>query len=138
MAVIFYLLFIVGTLFFVVVPGLESDSRKAPLLLAALFGLIMYATYDQTNLAAITATAWKELDPFALIGFLVWALGLGIEVIADAQKSRFNADPANKDKFIQPALWSCPRHPNYFGEIVLWIGVTVIALPLLQGWKWVA
>ena len=89
-------------------------------------------------LVAITTTARKELDLFALIGFLVWAFGFGIEVIADAQKSRFNADPANKDKFIQTALWSRSRHPNYFGEIILWIGVTLIALPLLRGWQWVA
>jgi steroid 5-alpha reductase family enzyme len=89
-------------------------------------------------LVAITTTARKELEFFALMGFLVWAFGFGIEVIADAQKSRFNADPANKGKFIQTGLWAHSRHPNYFGEIVLWIGVTVIALPLLQGWQWVA
>jgi steroid 5-alpha reductase family enzyme len=89
-------------------------------------------------LVAITPTARKELDLFALIGFLVWAFGFGLEVIADTQKSRFNADPANQGKFIRTGLWSRSRHPNYFGEIVLWIGVTIIALPLLQGWQWVA
>jgi len=89
-------------------------------------------------LVAITSTARKELDIFALIGFLVWAFGFGIEVSADAQKSHFNANPATKGKFIQSGLWSRSRHPNYFGEIVLWIGVTIIALPLLQGWQWVA
>jgi steroid 5-alpha reductase family enzyme len=89
-------------------------------------------------LVAITTTARKEMDLFALIGFLIWVFGFGLEVIADTQKSRFNADPANKGKFIRTGLWSRSRHPNYFGEIVLWIGVTVIALPLLQGWQWVA
>jgi len=89
-------------------------------------------------LVAITTMARKELDLFALIGFLVWAFGFGIEVIADTQKSRFNADPANKGKFIRTGLWSRSRHPNYFGEIVLWIGVTIITLPLLHGWQWVA
>lgn len=89
-------------------------------------------------LVAITTTARKELDLFALIGFLVWAFGFGLEVIADTQKSRFNADPANKGKFIRTGLWARSRHPNYFGEIVLWVGVTIIALPLLQGWQWVA
>ena len=58
-AVIFYLLFIVGILFFVVVPGLESNSLKATLLRAALFGLITYATYDLTNLA--TLKDWPAL-----------------------------------------------------------------------------
>ena len=54
------------------------------------------------------------------------------------QKSQFRANPENKGKFIQSGLWSKSRHPNYFGEIVLWVGVAVIALPVLQGWQWVA
>jgi steroid 5-alpha reductase family enzyme len=88
-------------------------------------------------LAAITTTTRKGLDAFALIGFLVWALGFAFEVVADAQKSRFRADPENKGKFIHTGLWAWSRHPNYFGEIVLWIGVAIIALPVLQGWQWV-
>jgi steroid 5-alpha reductase family enzyme len=88
-------------------------------------------------LAAITATTRKALGFFALIGFLIWVLGFGIEVVADSQKSRFRADPENKGKFIHTGLWAWSRHPNYFGEIVLWIGVAVIALPILRGWQWV-
>lgn len=89
-------------------------------------------------LIGITTTVRKELDLFALIGFLVWLAGFSIEVIADAQKSRFNADPANKGKFIHTGLWSRSRHPNYFGEILLWVGVLIITLPVLHGWQWVA
>lgn len=89
-------------------------------------------------LVTITTTNRKELDLFALIGFLVWILGFTAEVVADYQKSRFNADAKNRDKFIQTGLWSRSRHPNYFGEIVLWIGVMIIALPVLQGWQWIA
>ncbi len=89
-------------------------------------------------LIGITTATRKDLDLFALIGFLVWSLGFSIEVIADAQKSRFNADPANKGKFIRTGLWSRSRHPNYFGEILLWIGVLIITLPVLHGWQWVA
>lgn len=89
-------------------------------------------------LVAITTTNHKELDVFAIIGFLVWVLGFAIEVAADGQKSRFAADPQNKGKFIQTGLWSRSRHPNYFGEIVLWVGVAVVALPVLQGWQWIA
>jgi steroid 5-alpha reductase family enzyme len=63
--------------------------------------------------------------------------GFIFEVIADTQKSRFSANPDNKGKFIQTGLWSRSRHPNYFGEIVLWIGIAIIALPVLQGWQWV-
>jgi steroid 5-alpha reductase family enzyme len=89
-------------------------------------------------LVVITTTTRKGLDVFALIGFLVWALGFAFEVVADAQKSRFRADPANKGKFIQTGVWAWSRHPNYFGEIVLWIGVAIIALPILRGWQWIA
>ena len=89
-------------------------------------------------LIAITTTLRKELDFFAIAGLLVWILGFAFEAMADAQKSRFNADPQNKGKFIHTGLWSRSRHPNYFGEIVLWIGVLIIALPVLQGWQWVA
>jgi steroid 5-alpha reductase family enzyme len=89
-------------------------------------------------LVAITTAARKDLDVFAIVGFLVWIFGFAFEVIADAQKSRFNADPTNKGKFIQTGLWSRSRHPNYFGEIVLWIGIAIIAIPVLQGWQWVA
>lgn len=89
-------------------------------------------------LIAITASARVEMDCYSVIGALVWLFGFIFEVAADAQKSRFNADPANKGKFIQTGLWARTRHPNYFGEIVLWLGVAIIALPVLQGWQWVA
>jgi steroid 5-alpha reductase family enzyme len=90
-----------------------------------------------TALAAITSTTRKELDMFALIGFLIWLLGFAFEIVADFQKNRFRANPENTGKFIRTGLWAWSRHPNYFGEIVLWIGVAVIALPVLRGWQWV-
>jgi steroid 5-alpha reductase family enzyme len=88
-------------------------------------------------LAAITTTTRKELGWVALIGVLVWLFGFGLESVSDAQKSHFRANPANKGKFIHTGLWAWSRHPNYFGEIVLWIGVAIITLPVLQGWQWV-
>jgi len=89
-------------------------------------------------LVGITTATRKELDVFAIVGFLVWIFGFAFEVIADSQKSRFNVDPNNKGKFIQSGLWSRSRHPNYFGEIVLWIGIAIITFPVLQGWQWVS
>jgi steroid 5-alpha reductase family enzyme len=88
-------------------------------------------------LAAITTTVRKPLDLFALIGSLVWAAGFAIEVAADSQKRRFRADPEHEGDFIDTGLWAWSRHPNYFGEIVLWIGVAIIALPVLRGWQWI-
>ncbi|HDQ73097.1 MAG TPA: DUF1295 domain-containing protein [Chloroflexi bacterium] len=88
-------------------------------------------------LAAITTSTRKELGLFALMGTLVWVFGFAIEATADAQKSRFRVKPENKGQFIDTGLWSWSRHPNYFGEIVIWIGVAIIALPVLRGWQWV-
>lgn len=88
-------------------------------------------------LAAMTTTLRKDLDVFAWIGALIWLLGFSIEVIADQQKQQFRKQAGNKDRFITTGLWAWSRHPNYFGEIVLWIGIAIIALPVLRGWQWI-
>jgi steroid 5-alpha reductase family enzyme len=87
-------------------------------------------------LAAITADTRLPLGIPAFVGLVLWLTGFGLEVLADAQKRRFRSDPANKDRFIQSGLWKWSRHPNYFGEILLWTGVAVIAAPVLRGWQW--
>lgn len=89
-------------------------------------------------LIAITSTERAELGIFAGIGLLFWLVGFFFEVVADYQKRQFRKNPANKGKFIQSGLWSKSRHPNYFGEIMLWTGVFIIAIPVLTGWQWVA
>ena len=89
------------------------------------------------GLAAMTSNQKLEADIFLLIGLVIWITGFVIEVIADTQKSKFRSYPENKDKFISTGIWSWSRHPNYFGEILLWIGITIIALPVLQGWQFI-
>jgi len=84
------------------------------------------------------ATDRAPLDGFAVAGIVVWLAGMVFEVVADLQKQAFRADPANKGEFIRTGLWSRSRHPNYFGEILVWVGVFVVAVPVLQGWQWVA
>ncbi len=86
----------------------------------------------------ITSSQRVAFDWLAVVGLVLWAVGFAFEVVADLQKSRFKADPANEGRFINTGLWSKSRHPNYFGEIVLWIGVALIALPTFQGWQWIA
>ncbi len=88
------------------------------------------------GLAAITTNAPVPLGGYALAGGLIWAAGLAIEVTADRQKTRFRADAANRGRFIESGLWAWSRHPNYFGEIMLWLGIAVIALPVLSGWQY--
>ena len=87
-------------------------------------------------LAAMTASMATPFGWLGWLGMLVWAIGFGIEAAADAQKQTFRQDPANKDRFIQSRLWAWSRHPNYFGEITLWTGVALIALPALSGWQY--
>jgi uncharacterized membrane protein len=74
-AIIFYLLFIVGILVFVVLPGLEENSLKTTLLRAALFGLITYATYDLTNLATL-----KDWPVLITIVDIAWGTILSVAV----------------------------------------------------------
>ena len=88
-------------------------------------------------IAAMTSTKEVGVDAFALVGAGLWLLGFGIEATADRQKRRFRRDPANADRFIAEGLWAWSRHPNYFGEILLWTGIAVIAVPALQGWQYV-
>ena len=87
---------------------------------------------------ALTSEVQRPLEWLAYVGIGVWVIGIVIEVTADAQKTAFKADRANSGRFIRTGLWSRSRHPNYFGEIVLWIGVFLVAAPVLSGWHWVA
>ncbi|RZO81988.1 MAG: DUF1295 domain-containing protein [Halieaceae bacterium] len=93
-----------------------------------------------TSCAALTAILSAEQPPVGaiyVIGAVMWTTGFAIEVIADRQKSRFREDPGNEDQFINAGLWARSRHPNYFGEILLWAGIAVMAIPYLSGTQWV-
>lgn len=87
-------------------------------------------------LVIITASETRPLDAFFWAGAALWVIGFAFEVIADGQKRRFRADPANHGKFITTGLWAWSQHPNYFGEITLWAGILVIAIPQLAGLNW--
>jgi steroid 5-alpha reductase family enzyme len=86
-------------------------------------------------LAAMTTSQPKRLGIFALVGSLVWAAGFALEIRADHEKTRFRSDPNNRGRFIESGVWAWSRHPNYFGEITLWLGVALIAFPVSQGWQ---
>lgn len=86
--------------------------------------------------AAITAVAQQPLGLLATLGSLIWLIGFAVEIVADNQKRLFRQNPANRGRFIQTGLWAWSRHPNYFGEIVLWVGIALIAAPVLSGWQW--
>ena len=88
-------------------------------------------------LAVITSTEQVNLGIYAVMGVIIWFFGFSVEVIADRQKTKFKEDPANEGKFISSGLWAHSRHPNYFGEITLWIGIFIICIPVLKGTQWI-
>jgi steroid 5-alpha reductase family enzyme len=96
-------------------------------------GLWVFVTLGAA-LAAITTRSPAAFDLRDGLGVAIWAVGFTIEVVADRQKSRFRA--RNPGHYIDTGLWAWSRHPNYFGEIVLWIGVAVVASSTLRGWQW--
>lgn len=116
----------------------DSIKRHFPsfLLTWTLQGLWVLLT-SAAGLAAITTSKPATLEWVAFVGIAVWAVGFIIEAVADAQKSAFRSDPANGGRFIRSGLWAWSRHPNYFGEIVIWVGIAIIAGPALSGWQWV-
>ena len=88
-------------------------------------------------LIALTSPS-KEENIFLIGGATVWLVGWLYEVIADQQKTAFNKDPKNAGQFINTGVWKQSRHPNYVGELVLWTGITIIAVPVYQDSQWLA
>ena len=84
----------------------------------------------------LTSDNQSNINIYDYIGISVWIIGFVIEIISDTQKSKFKNDIQNKDKFINIGLWKISRHPNYVGEITLWIGITIMSVPILSGWSW--
>ena len=76
-----------------------------------------------------------EINSYFYIGIIVFIIGFTAEIIADNQKSKFRKDPKNRDKFISSGLWKHSRHPNYLGEITLWLGISIISFSSLAGWQ---
>jgi steroid 5-alpha reductase family enzyme len=112
--------------------ALKPDVARF-LLTWTLQGLWVFLTVA-CALAAMTAASTEPLGALTALGAAIWAAGFAVEVLADRQKAIFRADPANRDRFITAGLWAWSRHPNYWGEILLWIGIALIALPVLSGW----
>jgi steroid 5-alpha reductase family enzyme len=71
------------------------------------------------------------------VGLTVFILGFALEVTADMQKTRFRKDPKNKSSFINSGLWAKSRHPNYLGELILWIGIAIMSIQSLEGLQYI-
>ena len=84
-------------------------------------------------LTALSSYNGIILNYIFFVGLFIFISGFFIEVIADHQKTIFRKDEKNKDKFISTGLWAYSRHPNYFGEIMLWFGISVMSFSSLSG-----
>jgi len=70
---------------------------------------------------------------WGIAGAALWLAGLLVEAVADAQKAAFKAREENHGRFVANGLWRYSRHPNYFGEMLVWWGLFVYAVPALHG-----
>ena len=89
---------------------------------------------------AMTAVASEniiELNIAFFTGLVLFIIGFSIEIIADYQKTKFRSISENKNKFITSGLWSKSRHPNYLGEIILWLGISVMSFSNLEGLQYI-
>ncbi|KAL0917335.1 hypothetical protein M5K25_012390 [Dendrobium thyrsiflorum] len=77
-----------------------------------------------------------SLKPQDIIGWIMWLVGITIEAIADQQKLKFKKSTSNKGKWCNIGAWKYSRHPNYFGEILLWWGIFIASIPVLEGGEW--
>lgn len=75
--------------------------------------------------------AWR---PWALVGVAVWLVGLVFESVGDLQLARFKADPANEGEVLDHGLWRYTRHPNYFGDFLVWWGLYLTAATTASWW----
>ncbi|MCH1488825.1 MAG: DUF1295 domain-containing protein [Ilumatobacteraceae bacterium] len=74
-----------------------------------------------------------SIGVLAVIGVMLWAVGLYFEVVGDIQLSRFKADSANQGKVLDAGLWRYTRHPNYFGDTCVWWGIAIVACSVSVG-----
>jgi steroid 5-alpha reductase family enzyme len=97
-------------------------------------GVIVWAITIPISLAAGLQVYAGLTSVFAVIGAAIWTGGFIIETISDKQLHDFIAEPNHKGEVMDHGLWRYSRHPNYFGEIVLWYGLAVFALSASYGW----
>lgn len=98
----------------------------------ALQGVIMWIIATPL-MAALAVSEPKALTPLDAAGAIIWLIGFAFEAVGDAQLARFKAEPANKGKVMDRGLWRYTRHPNYFGDALLWWGIWITCLSAPYG-----
>lgn len=114
--------------------GIREDTFKFAsfwlLQAVSIFVILLPTTY------ILLKPIQMEFNTIAIVGIVLGALGILIEGLADYQKYIFKNDTSNKGKWIDTGLWKYSRHPNYLGEIMMWVGVYIFAIPYLTDFGW--
>jgi len=92
-------------------------------------GLVVPVIILPTSFFMVSQT---KINTFIIIGFLIWLTGFLFEAVSDSQKYKFIQNPKNKGRWIDVGLWKYSRHPNYFGEILCWLGIYVYTFSFLN------
>lgn len=96
--------------------------------------IIMISIMSYPIILINTYNTAHPLSLFEYMGIAIWFCGYCIEAISDQQLFNFMRNPANKGHVMNSGLWHYSRHPNYFGESVIWLGIYCMALPIPYGW----
>lgn len=99
----------------------------------ALQGVILWAVSAPLVVVATTPGP-PGLTPWDVVAVAFWLVGFGFEAVGDAQLAAFRRDRRNRGRIMDRGLWRYSRHPNYFGECVLWCGYGLAALAVPGGW----
>ena len=96
-------------------------------------GVIMWTVSLPLQLGQVRST--PGVGALAVVGVVVWLVGLAFESIGDAQLAAFKRDPSNRGKVMDQGLWRYTRHPNYFGDACVWWGIALVAAEVPVG-RW--
>jgi steroid 5-alpha reductase family enzyme len=113
------------------------DDKRGDFLKFLVFWILQAVSVWAIMLPITLLLSLPSPGPFGVLsaaGIAVWAIGFAVEAASDAQKYAFRNRPENKGRWIETGLWKYSRHPNYFGEVVLWWGLFLLALPSLSTW----
>lgn len=109
------------------------DNMRASFFAFGRFWLLQAITvWVLMNSALLSFSQNSLITPLVITGVVIWCIGLVIESIADFQKFAFTQNAKNKGKWIDSGIWQYSRHPNYFGEILVWVGVYIVSIQALS------
>ncbi len=111
----------------------ETFPRRSLLTVFLLQAFLIWTVSLPAQVAQVPPVP-RGLTALDLAGLLVWVVGFGFESVSDRQLRRFLADPKNEGKVMDKGLWRYSRHPNYFGDSLIWWGLFLVAAATPGGW----